>query len=206
MRGMRGRFLRLTWRALAWDVGIAVAMVGLGLAALHWRFHRFDGAIREAGEAHGVDPQLLWAIAWRESRFDPGALGKSGEVGLMQVTLQAAGEWAAAEGRAAPARHELLDPKTNTRAGAWYIARAIRRWSDRDDPLPFALAEYNAGRSSALRWASNTASSVDFWNRIGYPTTKRYVHDILTKYRGGVEPPPGGGEKRDGAEHARGAP
>lgn len=187
---MHGRFLRLTWRAVAWDAGIAAAMIAIGLGALYWRFHRFDGAIRDASAAYGVDPALIRAIIWRESRFDPGALGKAGEVGLMQVTPVAAGEWAAAEKRPKPSRHDLLDPKTNTRAGAWYIGRAIRRWSARPDPLPFALAEYNAGLSNADRWAMNAVDSVEFWNRIGFPTTKRYVEDILKRYRGGVAPPP----------------
>ena len=185
---MRGRLLRLTWRAVAWDAGIAAAMIVLGLGALHWRFHRFDGAFGEAGAAYGVDPELLRAIAWRESRFNPGALGKAGEVGLMQVTPGAASEWAASENRPNPSRHDLLDPRTNTRAGAWYIGRAIRRWSERPDPLPFALAEYNAGLSNADRWAMNATDSLEFWNRIGFPTTKRYVEDILKRYRGGVAP------------------
>ncbi|MBM4154602.1 MAG: lytic transglycosylase domain-containing protein [Lentisphaerae bacterium] len=187
---MRGGLLRLTWRAVAWDVGIAAAMIVIGLGVLYWRAHRFDGAFEEAGTAHNVDPDLLRAIAWKESRFDPGALGKAGEVGLMQVTSVAAADWAAAEKRPKPSRHELLDPRTNVRAGAWYIGRAIRRWSERPDPLPFALAEYNAGLSNADRWALNARDSLEFWNRIGFPTTKRYVEDILKRYRGGVVPPP----------------
>jgi soluble lytic murein transglycosylase len=185
---MRGRLLRLTGRAVAWDAGIAAAMIVLGLGALHWRFHRFDGALREAGAAYDVDPELLRAVVWRESRFNPGALGKAGEVGLMQVTPGAAAEWAAAEDRPRPSSHDLLDPRTNTRVGAWYLGRAIRRWSARPDPLPFALAEYNAGLSNADRWAMNAADSLEFWNRVGFPTTKRYIKDILTRYRGGVAP------------------
>ena len=45
--------------AVAWDAGIAAAMIVLGLGALYWRTHRFDGAFREAGAVHGVDPELL---------------------------------------------------------------------------------------------------------------------------------------------------
>ncbi|OQW96107.1 MAG: hypothetical protein BWK77_06405 [Verrucomicrobia bacterium A1] len=197
---MRGRLLRLTWSALAWDLGIAVAMIAIGLGALYWRVHRFDGAIWAAGTAYGVDPELLRAMIWRESRFDPGALGKAGEIGLMQVTPGAAAEWAAAESRSRPTRQELLDPKTNTRAGAWYIGRAIRRWSGRPDPVPFALAEYNAGLSNADRWARNATNALEFRERIGYPTTRKYVDDILARYRGGAS---GGSGRNSGKTEAR---
>jgi soluble lytic murein transglycosylase len=188
---MRGRLLRLTWSALAWDLGIAVAMIAIGLGALYWRVHRFDGAIRAAGTAYGVDPELLRAMIWRESRFDPGAVGKAGEIGLMQVTPGAAAEWAAAENRSRPSRQDLLDPKTNTRAGAWYVGRAIRRWSGRPDPVPFALAEYNAGLSNADRWARDATNALEFRSKIGYPTTRKYVDDILARYRGGASGKPG---------------
>ena len=60
---MRRGLLGLTWRAVAWDAGIAAAMIVLGLGALYWRAHRFDSAFREAGAAHEVDPELLRAIA-----------------------------------------------------------------------------------------------------------------------------------------------
>jgi hypothetical protein len=47
-------------------------------------------AARLAGSAHGIDPDLLLAIAWRESRYDADAVAheKSGRVscGVMMVT------------------------------------------------------------------------------------------------------------------------
>ena len=53
--------------------------------------------------------------------------------------------------------------------------------------LPFALAEYNAGRANAQRWAAMSGpNSRKFWETITYPTTKKYIHDILKRYRGKV--------------------
>ena len=51
--------------------------------------------IEQAGLRNGVDPCLLKAVIWRESRFDRTAIGSKGEVGLMQVMPKYAGlEWA----------------------------------------------------------------------------------------------------------------
>ena len=48
-------------------------------------------AIQTAARESGVDPHLLTAIAWRESRFDPNALNRqSSAMGLLQFT---SGTW-----------------------------------------------------------------------------------------------------------------
>src|SRR5258706_1536123 len=71
-----------------------------------------DGAIRAAAQRYGVDPALVKAIVWRESRFNPSAHGKAEELGLMQIREDAAREWAEAE-RVAGFEHEhCLNPIT----------------------------------------------------------------------------------------------
>jgi hypothetical protein len=51
---------------------------------------------------------------------------------------------------------DLFDPKTNLEAGARHLHRAFEHWETQSDPMPFALAEYNAGASRAQRWAVET--------------------------------------------------
>src|SRR4051794_2029250 len=58
------------------------------------RFQQHDSLIREVAGQEGVDPMLVKAIIWRESRFDAHKIGSAGERGLMQVTERAAREWA----------------------------------------------------------------------------------------------------------------
>jgi len=41
-----------------------------------------------------VEPALIKAVAWRESKFDTHARGRAGEIGLMQLREEAAQEWA----------------------------------------------------------------------------------------------------------------
>ena len=64
-------------------------------------------------------------------------------------------------------------------AGAWYLGRALRSWSARDAPVVFALAEYNAGRSNALRWAKDADDAEAFLAAITYPSTRRYIQNVL---------------------------
>lgn len=160
------------------------------VAYLHWRPHppqenAFDPTIIEVSRDAGVDPFLIRALIWRESRFRPGTHGAADERGLMQVTPEAGLRWAKANKIANFQPDMLYDPATNIRAGTWYLARSIRLWSQAnvDDPVTFALAEYNAGRSNALKWVdpAQPQSHIAFLDRITYPSTRKYVEVILSQ-------------------------
>jgi soluble lytic murein transglycosylase len=112
-------------------------------------------------------------------------VGGAQERGLMQVTPVAGREWAAAQKIKNFEEETLADPKINIQAGAWYLSRALKRWANTDNAIPFALAEYNAGRSNALRWVdpNNPQSSAAFRSRIDYPSTRRYIDTIEQKYQ-----------------------
>ncbi len=165
-------------------ISLILAGILLLWGLFYWRLHHYDTAIAEAARTYGVDARLIRAVIWKESRFNSRCVGKAGEIGLMQVTRGAADEWAAAS-RTTCARNELFRPEINIRAGAWYLERAIRYWSSKPNPLPYALAEYNAGRSNTLRWAANDGDDANkFWSAITYPTTRNYIRDIMADYRG----------------------
>jgi len=148
------------------------------------RFQQYDQLIRTVAEEHRIDPMLVKAVIWRESRFDPMKFGGAGERGLMQLTEGAAKEWAQ-DSRIADFRvEELMDPKVNVQAGTWYLARAMKRWSKQSDPVPFALAEYNAGASRAQRWAGGDDIVIPpntFRENIDFPGTRKYVDQIMAR-------------------------
>lgn len=151
----------------------------------HWlqkkQYNRFDRLIIEAGKTHDLEPSLIKAIIWKESRFDTFATGQAGEIGLMQITDAAAYEWADDAEIATFEPDHLYHPLTNTLAGTYYLAKMRKGFPNSDDPIPYALASYNAGRSQVLRWregAGTTNASV-FIEQIGFPSTKQYVKDIL---------------------------
>ena len=175
----------------------------LGIALLAWRsgdplytlyewisparFAQYDALIRGAALPNDLDPMLVKAVVWRESRFDPAKFGGAGERGLMQVSEIAAQEWARETHRENFAVEELFDPKTNLAAGSWYLRRALDHWKAQRDPTPFALAEYNAGASRAQRWAGGDGAPLiaasDFRRNIDFPGTRKYVESILQRYR-----------------------
>ncbi len=152
------------------------------------RFRRYDTLIEQAAARHGVSPSLVKAVVWRESRFQPRMVGAHGERGLMQITEPAATDWMVSEKIETFVPTDLFDPKTNLDAGAWYLARALRHWRDKDDPVPFALAEYNAGRSRVKRWERNSAqeglpTAEGLRRAMDFPTTRQYLRSILERYR-----------------------
>src|ERR1043166_1373280 len=142
------------------------------------RFRQYDAAIRSVSEEQHLDPMLVKAVAWRESRFDPQKFGSAGERGLMQVSERAANEWARENKIENFHVEDLFDPATNLKAGVWYLRRAFERWASQPDPVPFALAEYNAGASRAQRWAGGNGtvlSTQDFLRNIDFPRTRKYI-------------------------------
>jgi soluble lytic murein transglycosylase len=165
---------------------ILIALFLIMDAGLVWwwrqrREHRFDREIAVAARRYQMDPALIKAVIWRESSFNPDAVGTSGELGLMQVGDLAAHEWADAEKLGAPALGQLTNPATNILAGAWYLKKLLGRYHAVDDPVPYALADYNAGRSHSLKWSQGAAAtnSVLFIEQISFPTTQSYVREIL---------------------------
>ncbi len=150
----------------------------------YWRAHRFDGCINEAARRYQLPPALIRSVIRQESNFNPSVRGRAGELGLMQIRDVAASEWASAEHIPNFEHAECLDPLTNILAGSWYLKRAAQHYKIADDPIPFALAEYNAGRGNVLKWldGDGATNSAEFIRRIGFPGTKRYVRNILDSY------------------------
>jgi len=149
------------------------------------RFQQHDVLIRSIATEHQIDPMLVKAVVWRESRFDAQKFGTAGERGLMQVSERAAQEWAK-ENRVENFRvEELFDPKINLEAGTWYLRRAVQHWENQSDPIPFALAEYNAGASRAQRWAGGEDAVIPpntFRENIDFPGTRKYVDSIIARF------------------------
>jgi len=150
------------------------------------RFHQYDRLIRSVALEHHLDPMLVKAVVWRESRFDPRKYGGAGERGLMQVSEKAANEWARDNKIANFHVEQLFDPRTNLEAGTWYLRRAFEHWEAQSDPVPFALAEYNAGASRAQRWSGGDGIADvpvrKFRQNIDFPGTRKYVDSIIDRY------------------------
>jgi soluble lytic murein transglycosylase-like protein len=102
-----------------------LAAVLLGLALLLPRTTEAF-CFEEAGEAYGVPPGLLWAIAKVESNFNPAAVcynrNGSYDYGVMQINSS----WANKLGLRL--WNSLNDPCTNVKVGAWILADCLGRY------------------------------------------------------------------------------
>ena len=151
-------------------------------------YHRFDTLITKVATEHGLDPRLVKAVVWRESRFQSDMVGRNAERGLMQISAIAAREWATANAIPNFEPDQLFDPKINLEIGSWYLGKAMQHWNNQDDAVPFALAEYNAGHSRVDRWvrvASQRNPQLNaqvFEDSIDFPSTAHYVRTILARY------------------------
>jgi len=175
------------WRRIILLLFLLLLLGGVGAYWWYyeWREHSQDAPILAAAQRYGVEPALVKAVVWRESRFNPRTLGGKGEIGLMQVLPKAAGkDWTDAERVPPLAAEILLDPGTNTLVGAWYLEKLLRRYAQTDNPLPYALADYNAGRGNVLKWEHGPAAtnSAAFIEQIGFPGTKSYVRSVMRRY------------------------
>lgn len=146
---------------------------------------QFEPEIALAAARYRVDPLLVKAVIWRESKFDPNAKGRAGEIGLMQVREDAAFEWADSEHLTNFSHAQIWNSSRNIHAGTWYLAKLLKRYKNADDPLPYALADYNAGRTHVLRWnkGAGVTNSAIFLAQMDYPGTRQYAISIMEQYQ-----------------------
>ena len=96
-----------------------------------------DRIVRGESRAQGVPVSLIVAIINVESGWNQDALGRDGEIGLMQI-LPATARWMGFAGADA----ELFDPAMNVRFGTKYLKFQLERFHGSID---HAIAGYNAG-------------------------------------------------------------
>lgn len=107
------------------------------------RIRKYQPLVYSAAKEYGIDPHVLNAIIWHESKFHANARGPGGAAGLMQLMPSTSKAVARKLGRA----NKPYDPKYNVVAGAWLLHRLLEIFEG-DEEL--ALAGYALG-SGAVR-------------------------------------------------------
>ena len=163
---------------------LVIAGVAVYLWSVANQGRKFEPQIEAAAKRYNVDPLLVKAVIWRETRFHPDRRGRAGEIGLMQIQEAAALDWAGAEHVPNFSHEQCFDPGTNVLAGTFYLGKLLKRYTHTDNPLPFALADYNAGRGHLLKWNGGAAAtnSAVFIGQIGFPYTRAYVKSVMRRY------------------------
>ena len=136
---------------------------------------RYSEFVRVHAREHSLDPALLAAVIYQESKFHSGAKSSSGAIGLMQLTPQTARGIAIRTHGSAFHTQDLYNPEINIRYGAWYLDNLFRKYGTER----LVLAAYNAGQGNVDRWRASGQS-------IQFSETKAYVsrvEDLQRIYR-----------------------
>jgi soluble lytic murein transglycosylase len=107
--------------------------------------------VRVHAREHHLDPALLAAVIYQESKFRAGAKSSSGAIGLMQLTPTTAKGIAIRTGGSAFRTSDLYDPDINIRYGSWYLDNLFKKY--RSERL--VLAAYNAGQGNVDDWRAH---------------------------------------------------
>jgi soluble lytic murein transglycosylase len=128
----------------------------------------YEQIIRTHAENHHLDPALLAAVVYVESRFDPNAHSSAGAIGLMQLLPDTAKGIALRTGGHRFVVADLRDPEINVRYGSWYLDHLRARYDD----VRTALAAYHAGQGNVDAWLRDG-------QRIEFPETRTYVDEVM---------------------------
>ena len=75
------------------------------------------------GQKYHLDPALIAAVVYEESRFKANSKSSAGAIGLMQLLPSTArGIATHTGGTKFDPRHDLYDADLNLRYGSWYLA------------------------------------------------------------------------------------
>lgn len=182
-KGIKTRLVRLCFFMLA-VAGAALALYYRDfIRDLFLDDTRYDHLIVQAARKYGIDSRLVKAVIYRESRFDPSACGRAGEIGLMQIMPKfSVQDWAKEQGVEPPTAGMLYSPQLNIEIGTWYLAKAMAQWRDFKYCTELALCHYNAGDKRAQSWKPESLDG-EVMDRIKIKSTKNYVEAIMKKYR-----------------------
>jgi soluble lytic murein transglycosylase len=128
---------------------------------------RYEQIVNGHAENYRLEPQLVAAVIYQESKFDADAVSDSGAVGLMQLLPATAQGIADRTGGSGWHERDLLNPELNVRYGAWYLRHLLDKYDDEQ----LALAAYNAGQANVDRWR-------DAGVGIQFAETRHYVERV----------------------------
>ena len=182
-------------RMVIWRRRIAVTVVALGLAILAFLtaplFRRayedlslplsYSGIIRQEAARKHLDPALVAAVIYAETKFDPRP-SSAGAEGLMQMLPQTAEFLAHRSGATTFRVADLQNPAVNIAYGSYYLRYLLDEYHNNE---VLALAAYNGGETNVDRWldAAHSAGRSFTVSQIRFPQTQAYVLKVMQAQR-----------------------
>jgi len=148
-------------------------------SSLQERALRLEPFIEDSSKRYGIDPQLLRALCFLESRFRLDVVSPKGARGPMQFMPATANKYGLLNPH---------DPKSAIDAAARYLRDLLRKFNGRTD---LAIAAYNAGEGTVEAFLTGKSIRLADGKIINpgnsrtggippYPETKQYVRSALT--------------------------
>jgi soluble lytic murein transglycosylase len=134
---------------------------------------RHDDIIRQQAHDKGLDPALIAAVIYRESKFRD-QTSKAGAKGLMQILPETADFVARKTGGTEFEQRDLANPQVNISYGCWYLRYLLDLY---DGNTLAAVAAYNAGHRRVDGWGGGALRMED----IRFPETRQYTEEVLEK-------------------------
>jgi soluble lytic murein transglycosylase len=138
---------------------------------------RHEDIIRQQAAAKRLDPSLVAAVIYTESRFRD-QTSHAGARGLMQITPDTARYIARLSGGTSFEQGDLATPQINISYGTYYLRYLLDRYGGNE---VLALAAYNGGEGNVDRWVAQaqTAERSLTAQAIPFAETRGYVREVL---------------------------
>ena len=136
---------------------------------------RHDDIIRQQAADKGLDPALVAAVIYEESRFRD-QTSHAGARGLMQITPDTARFIARDSGGTEFVEGDLATPQINIAYGSYYLRYLLEKY---DGDLELAVAAYNAGETNVNQWLAQAGGESFEAEDIPFPETRAYVENVL---------------------------
>jgi len=138
----------------------------------------YVSVIREQATDKHLDPALIAAVIYAETKFDPRP-SSAGAQGLMQILPSTAYFLAGLSGGSQFTARDLATPSVNVAYGSYYLRYLLDHY-DGDEML--AVAAYNAGMNNVDEWLARAraAGTPLGEGEIPFPQTREYVRRVLT--------------------------
>jgi soluble lytic murein transglycosylase len=168
-------------------IAVSVLVLALIASALHQAARNLalplgdTGIIREQAAEKRLDPALIAAVIYAETKFDPRP-SPAGAQGLMQILPATAYYLAHLSGGRTFTAADLASPSVNVAYGSYYLRYLLDRFGG-DEML--AVAAYNGGLTNVEQWVAqaSAAGSKLTVATIPFPETREYVQRVLAAQR-----------------------
>lgn len=168
-------------------VGAAIALVALAMPLFRKAVNdlslplAYSSVIREQAAEKHLDPALIAAVIYAETKFEP-RTSSAGAEGLMQILPQTAEFLARRSGATTFTTADLSTPQVNIAYGSYYLRYLLDRYGGHE---MLALAAYNGGETNVDRWllAQREQGRALTVSEIPFAQTQAYVEKVLRAQR-----------------------